>query len=113
MTSFVEIIIYRLKSGTGSAFHQIMLSESIPLQRGAGINVVDSRQSATDPDCYCLIRAFDDLAGVNDIQESFYASAAWREGPRERIVALIENASKIVLEMSKDHVSAWTSEHGF
>lgn len=112
MSTFVEIIVYRLKAGTGSVFHEIMLNESIPLHRGAGIRVIDSRQSVTDPDCYCLVRAFDSLTAVEDSQERFYASAAWREGPRQRIVDCIETASKAVLEMPESQVNAWITERG-
>lgn len=109
MRLFIEIIVYRLKPGTGSLFHQVMLKESIPLHRSAGIEVVDSRPSATDPDSYCLIRAFESLAAVGDSQERFYASAAWREGPRQRIVDCIETSSKAVLEMPASQVRAWAA----
>jgi hypothetical protein len=113
MSLFVEIIVYRLKAGSGSVFHETMLNESLPLHRSVGIRVIDSRQSATDPDCYCLVRAFGNLAAVQSRQEEFYASAAWREGPRQRIVDCIETVSKVVLEMTESQVAAWEMQDRF
>jgi hypothetical protein len=112
MGVFVEITVYRLAAGSGSVFHEIMLRESLPLHRSAGIRVIDSRPSVTDTDCYCLVRAFDSLTEVRESQEVFYASAAWRDGPRERIVACIEATSKVVLEMSESQVAAWAAANG-
>ena len=106
MDLFVEIIVYRLKSGSGSDFHRIMLNESLPLHRSAGIRVLESRQSADDPDGYCLVRAFESLARLRKDQDEFYASAAWREGPRQRIIDCIETTVSVVLEMTELQVSA-------
>lgn len=99
MKQLVEIILYRIKPGKGATFHQIMLNESIPLHNGAGIHVVESQQSAMDADCYCLIRSFESLAAYKHKLEQFYASAAWRDGPRQRIIDCIDMTSKAVLEM--------------
>jgi hypothetical protein len=37
-------------------------------------------------------------------QSTFYASEAWKTGPREAIIACIETATKIVIPMNADAV---------
>jgi hypothetical protein len=109
---FVEIIVYRLKSGSGSDFHQTMLNESLPLHRGAGIRVIASKQSVIEADSYCLIRAFESLATLSDSLAKLYASAAWREGPRQCIVDCILTASSVVLEVPESHAASWNAHDG-
>ena len=43
-----------------------------------------------DDDSYFLVRAFDDAADLAAREDAFYGSTAWREGPREAVVSLIE-----------------------
>lgn len=103
MPKLVEIRTYQLKPGTGGKFHQCVLEQSVPLHAQWGIDVVTFGQSLGDPDTYVLIRAYEGLAHLESSQSAFYASSAWREGPREAIVSMVQSDSNAVLWL--DHAS--------
>lgn len=102
----VEVRSYRLRAGTGAAFHERVQHCSVPLQRAAGIDVVWCGRSVESADQYVLIRAFDDIDDLRHLQTSFYASRAWREGPRESIVGLIESDHVVVLPLTVHAIEA-------
>lgn len=95
-SSVTEVLVYALKAGCTVEFHAIMRDESIPLQRELGIEVVHAGPSVHDDQTYGLIRAFPSAQAMEEILANFYASAAWRLGPREKIVSLIEHSSRWV-----------------
>lgn len=104
MEKTVEILIYKLKDGSGDAFHKTMMDVSVPLHKSVGMDVVAYGNSADDPDRYFLIRAYDSLDHLEASQSAFYASDAWRSGPREAIVRRIESSLKSVLRLSHEAV---------
>ena len=57
--------------------------------------------SLHDENSYYVIRRFDSLAQRNEMEDAYYASDDWQQGPRERILALIENYADIVLELDE------------
>ncbi|MGO2370183.1 MAG: NIPSNAP family protein [Serratia sp. (in: enterobacteria)] len=102
----VEILLYSLQTGTGEAFHQIMHEISVPLHRTCGMDVVRYGQSLHDPDSYYLIRAYDNAEHLETSQSAFYASDAWRSGPRESIIALIASSIKSVIALDNAALGA-------
>jgi hypothetical protein len=102
----IEIRSYRLKPGSALAFHHIMLTESVPLHKAFGIDLVAHGPSLHEPDTYFLIRAFDDLQDLIQSQKGFYASGAWRSGPREAIVAAIASDAVAVMWVDASAVQA-------
>jgi hypothetical protein len=106
MQRLVEIRSYKLKSGSGSSFHDLVLTQSMPLLREHGTEIVAFGQSVHDPDAYFLVRAYDSLDHRRSSQEAFYSSAAWKNGPRQSIVELIEADWDIVLWLTRDAVDA-------
>jgi len=101
----LEIRTYRLKPGSQAEFVRVMRSECFPLMEHFGINVVDGGPSLVAEDGAeeaFLIRAFESLAERDELEEAFYGSEAWREGPREAIMSRIESYHTIVLERSPD-----------
>ena len=100
----VEILQYTLRKGSGAAFHAIMQEISVPLHRRHGIDVVSFGNSLHDPDCYYLIRAFDSAESMAMVLGSFYASADWRNGPRQDIVGSIETSMKTVISLPSESV---------
>lgn len=106
MSRIVEIRSYNLRQGSGAAFHALVREKSLPLLREWKVDVVAIGPSMHDPDSYLLIRAYDSLEHRQRSQDEFYGSAAWREGPREAIMAFIESYTTVVLEMSDAAVGA-------
>jgi len=65
------------------------------------VDVVAYGPSRHDEDSYYLIRRYDSLAHREQSENAFYSSDEWRQGPREAIVALIENYTEVVLELDE------------
>ncbi|WP_373974240.1 NIPSNAP family protein [Chitinibacter sp. SCUT-21] len=106
MEILLEIRTYQLKAGTGQMFHHLVAAQSVPLLRQWGIRVIAFGSSQYDADTYVLIRAFRDMDDLNQSQETFYASDAWRLGPREAIVGLIESSTNVVLSAPANTIQA-------
>ncbi|MCC8368407.1 NIPSNAP family protein [Xenorhabdus sp. PB61.4] len=102
----IEILQYELKKGTGSQFHEIMVNVSVPLHRSQGIDVVSFGNSLHNPDCYYLIRAFEDMNELSAVQARFYKSDAWINGPRTGIIERIDKSVKTVIEMPASAINA-------
>ncbi|KHM32864.1 NIPSNAP family protein [Klebsiella aerogenes] len=100
----VEILQYTLRKGSGAAFHAIMQEISVPLHQRHGIDVVSSGNSLHDSDCYYLIRAFDSAESMAAVLDAFYASADWRNGPRQDIIGSIEASMKTVVGLPQESV---------
>lgn len=100
----IEILQYTLRKGSGAAFHATMQEISVPLHRRHGIDVVSFGNSLHDPDCYYLIRAFDSAESMTAVLDAFYASADWRNGPREDIIGRIETSIKILMNLPPESV---------
>ena len=111
MKRVVEIRSYKLKRGSGDEFHALVRNHSVPLLRSAGMEVVAFGQSLDDPDAYYLIRSYESMEHLKSSQEAFYASTAWRQGPREAIVALIESDIDAVLSLTGEAVEALRESH--
>ena len=97
MPRAVEIRSYALKPGSGNAFDVLMRAEALPLLRAFGMDVVACGPSPHEADTYYLIRAWRDLDERQASQDAFYGGRAWREGPREPILALIAHHTSTVL----------------
>ena len=106
MSRFIEFRAYNLRRGSGPAFHELVLQESLPLLRKWSIDVVGVGPSLHDPDSYFLIRAYDSPEQRQRSQDEFYGSADWRQGPREAIIALIDSDTSVVVELSDEAVAA-------
>ena len=61
MQRLVEIRSYKLKPGSGARFHDLVVSQSMPLVRSFGMDVVTFGPSVHDPDAYFLVRAYDSI----------------------------------------------------
>lgn len=98
MNALVEIRSYTLKEGMATEFAQVMRQQSLPLLRAAGMDVVSFSQSLQDADLFVLMRAYRDLDHLTHSQDQFYGSDAWRHGPREAVLACIENYMSVALQ---------------
>lgn len=105
MQKSVEIRSYNLKPGTRPGFHHRMLNEAVPMLKRWKVDVVAFGPSPHDEDSYYLIRCYDSLHDREQSQDAFYGSDEWRKGPREPILALIDNYASIVLELDESLVN--------
>ncbi|HET9939786.1 MAG TPA: NIPSNAP family protein [Candidatus Eisenbacteria bacterium] len=101
MSRLVEIRSYNLKPGTRAEFHRLVMERAMPLLEQVRMDVVAFGPSPHDDNSYYLIRAFDDPAHRDASEAAFYGGAPWREGPREAILALIENYAEFVIELDE------------
>jgi hypothetical protein len=93
----IEIRTYKLKPGSGEAFHRTVVEESLPMLERWGVDVVAFGPSLDDDDSYYLIRSYPSLDEKQRSQDAFYGSDEWRYGPREAIVSRIESDISVVL----------------
>ena len=96
----------QLRPGAGASFHERFVTRALPMLREVRMDVVAFGASLHAADAYFLVRAYDDLAHRQAAQDAFYGSAAWRQGPREEILALIEVYADAVLWMPAEAVEA-------
>ena len=101
MGQLIEIRSYRLKPGTREEFHRLFLQEALPMLQRWNVDVVAYGPSLHDQDSYFLMRRFDSLVRREESEDAFYGSDEWKQGPRESIIALIENYTEIVLELDE------------
>ena len=102
----IEIFSINLKPGTREKFHQLYITESLPLQKKWKINVVAHGPSLHDEDSYYVIRSFKSLEDRQQTEDAFYSSDDWQKGPRTAILGLIENYSTIVI--SAETLKGWS-----
>lgn len=60
--------------------------------------------SLHDADSYYLIRTFESEEQMKSVLDDFYASAGWRNGPREAIISRIELSLKSVLSLPQSGI---------
>ena len=101
MGHFIEIRSLNLKPGTRDEFHRLYIEEALPLLKRWNFDVVAHGPSLHDENTYYVIRRYDGLAQREQMEDAYYASDDWQKGPRERILALIENYMDIVLEVDE------------
>ncbi len=100
----VEIRSYNLKPGTRAEVDRLV-RETAPLLLPWKIDIVGFGPSHHDENSYVLVRAFADLADRQRKEDGFYGSREWREGNRDRVLALIESYTTVVLPMDSATVA--------
>ncbi|MEI8281571.1 MAG: NIPSNAP family protein [Armatimonadota bacterium] len=88
---YIEFRIYRLNPGVQIEFHNLVERHSIPMLAAVGMDVVAYGPVPGIEDGYVLIRAYDSPEQLQMSQDEFYSSDAWRLGPRDAILGLIES----------------------
>ncbi len=99
MSRVLEIRSYTLKPGTQAAFHQLVEEQAILMLLRWKVDVVDYGPSIQEGDTYYLMRSYESVADLQQSQDAFYGSAEWKTGPREPILALIENYVSVVISV--------------
>ena len=104
MTHLIEIRSLNIKPGMREEFHRLYIGEALPLLKRWNFDVVAYGPSLHDENSYYVIRRYDSLAHREQSEDAYYASDDWRKGPREAILALIENYTDIVFEADETTV---------
>ena len=93
----IEILILNLKPGTRDGFHQLYITNSLPLQKKWNIRVMAHGPSHHDQTSYYVIRSFDSLQDRQKKQDAFYSSDDWQKGPRTIFLSMIDSFETIVV----------------
>jgi hypothetical protein len=101
MKHFIEIRTLTLKPGKREEFHRLYVERVLPLLKRWNFDVVAHGPSLHDENTYYVIRRYDSLAQREQMEDAYYASDDWRKGPREAMLALIENYIDVVLEVDE------------
>src|SRR6185369_8488356 len=95
----VEIRSYNLKAGTRDRFHELFMREALPMLQRWKVDVVAYGPSLHDADSYYLMRPYASAQDRQKSEDAFYGSDEWRKGPREAILAAIENYTTVVIRL--------------
>ena len=98
MNHLIEIRTITLKPNTIDQFQRLYIDEALPLLQRWNFDVVAHGPSLHDENTYYVIRRYESLGQREQMEDAYYASDDWRKGPRERILALIEDYIDIVFE---------------
>ena len=101
MNHYIEIRTLTIKPNSREGFQQLFTEQAFPLLQRWKFDVVAHGPSLHDENTYFVIRRFDSLAQREQMEDAYYASDDWREGPREAMLALIENYIDVVFEMDE------------
>ena len=106
----VEIRTYKLKPGCAGRFVEAFKS-ALPLVRQS-MDVVAFGRSDHEHESFYLIRAYSDRAQLEEQQNAFYSSEAWRAGPREPLIACIEEYLNTLVWLSDRGVEDLRTSNG-
>ena len=101
MNDLIEIRSINLKPGRREQFHQLYIKQALPLLKHWNFDVVAHGPSLHDENSYYVIRRFDSLAQREQMEDAYYSSSDWRQGPREAMLALMENYTDVVFELDE------------
>jgi hypothetical protein len=87
----IKIRSINLKPGRRDEFQRLYIEVALPLLKRWNFDVVAHGPSLHDENSYFVIRRFDSLAQREQSEDAYYNSDDWRLGPREAILALMEN----------------------
>ena len=99
--ALLEIRSYNLKPGERDRFQERFVHESLPLLERWHVDVVAYGPSLLDRDSWFLMRAFTSLDARNRQEDAFYASDAWRKGPRTAVLAAIESYTTVIIRVDQ------------
>ena len=101
MNHLIEIRSINLKPGKREEFRRLYIDVALPLLQRWNFDVVAHGPSLHDENSYYVIRRYDSLAQREEMEDTYYASEDWRKGPREAMLALMENYTDVVFELDE------------
>lgn len=97
MEKIIEIRTYNLKPGKREEFHKLFVEVAMPILKRWRIEIVSYGKSMHDKNTYYLARDYNSVQHMNQSEDAFYGSEEWQKGPREAVLALIENYTTLVM----------------
>lgn len=107
----IEIRTYKLKPGYAERF-VAAFQNALPLVRQS-MDVVAFGRSDHDHESFYLVRAYNDRAQLEEQQNAFYSSEAWRSGPREPLIECLDDYLNTLLWLSEQGVEDLRSNNNF
>jgi hypothetical protein len=95
--SVIEILTIDLKPGRRDEFHQLYVSEALPLLKRWNFQVLAHGPSLHDQNSYYVIRQFKSLEERQRSEDAYYSSDDWQKGPRSRILGLVDHFAYAVI----------------
>jgi len=92
-----EILTLDIKAGRRDEFHNVYVTQSVPLLKKWNFNVVAYGPSLHDANSYYVIRRFKSLEDREKSEDAFYGSDDWKSGPRDVIMGLVEHFAYAVV----------------
>jgi ketosteroid isomerase-like protein len=103
----IEILTLDIKPGRRDQFHNVYVTQSVPLLKKWNFNLVAYGPSLHDANSYYVIRRFKSLEDREKSEDAFYHSDDWKQGPRDAIFALVDHfAYAIVSENTWKELAA-------
>jgi hypothetical protein len=92
-----EILTLDIKPGRRDEFHNVYVTQSVPLLKKWNFNLVAYGPSLHDANSYYVIRRFKNLEDREKSEDAFYSSDDWKLGPRDAIMGLVEHFAYAVV----------------
>jgi NIPSNAP len=92
-----EILTLDIKPGRRNEFHNVYVTQSVPLLKKWNFNVVAYGPSLHDANSYYVIRRFNSLEDREKSEDAFYSSDDWKSDPRDGIMGLVEHFAYAVV----------------
>ena len=99
MNHVIEIRTLTLKPNTRDEFNRLYIQEALPRLKRWNFDVVAHGPSLHDENTCYVIRRYDSLTQREQMEDAYYTSDDWRQGPRGSMLALIESYVDVVLEV--------------
>jgi ketosteroid isomerase-like protein len=80
-------------------FHRLFVTEALPMLERWRVDVVAYGPSLHDADSWYLMRGYASPEERQRSEDAFYGSDEWKKGPREAILAAIENYTTVVIRV--------------
>jgi NIPSNAP len=93
----IEILTLDIKPGRRDEFHQVYVTQALPLLKKWNFAVVAYGPSLHDANSYYVIRRFKSLEEREKSENAYYGSDDWKGGPREKIFELVDHFAYAVV----------------
>ena len=93
----LEILTLDIRQGKRDEFHQLYVTEALPLLLKWRFKVLAHGPSLHDESSYYVVRLFKSLEDRQASEDAYYSSEDWKKGPRDAILNLVEHFAYAVV----------------